>query len=218
MRVHLSTGVFLTFFLFLSLAVGAQPLMAAKVPAAVQAAAEKGLPTMLDAITDDIAQQFGFSGPEELKSASLGTPFQVFTISPEKILGYDGDTPVGDIISATDQWFFPVTVNGAVRTLLLVAKMDGQWQAVSIGSSGLGQEWETTLRQYDASKGYTHKLVRIYQATADFDLLGGVGPDKLLPLQAGRVALGIEKAEPTDPADIIFGLQEPVKQNIEDNK
>lgn len=216
MRAHLSTGVFLSFFICLSLAFGGQPLMAAEVPSAVQEAAEKGLPTMLQALPENIVQQFNFSSPEELSQASLGTPFQVFTIHPDEILNYDAGTPIGKIISETDHWFFPVTVNGEVRTLLTVAQMGGQWQAVSIGNAGLGQEWTDIVAQYDSSTGYTHKLVRIYQAKADFVLLGGVGGDKLLPLKAGRVALGVkEDAEPMDPAEVILELQGPVKENIE---
>ena len=219
MRAHLSTGVFLSFFICLSLIVGGQPLMAAEVPEAVQEAAEEGLPTMLQAIPDEAAKQLNFSSSDEFSLASLGTPFQVFTIHPEEILNYTAGTSIEAIISAKDQWFFPVTVSGEIRTLLTVAKVDGQWQAVSIGSAGLAQEWADTAAQYDASTGYTHKLVRIYQATADFVLLGGVGGDKLLPLKAGRVALGVkEDAEPSDPAEIIFGLQESVRKNIEASK
>jgi hypothetical protein len=216
MKAHLSRGVFFAFFICLSLAVGGQPLMAEEVPAAVQQAAKKGLPTFLNAIPDDNVQRFGFSVPEELKLATLGTPIRLYTIDPDEILNYSADKPIGDIISATDQWFFPVTVSGEVRTLLTVAQMGGKWQAVSIGSSALGQEWADTIAKYD-SMGYTdEKLVRIYQATADFVLLRGVGDDKLLPLKAGKVALGVkEDAKPSDPADIIFGLQVVVKQNIE---
>ena len=219
MRAHLSTGVFLGFFICLSLAVGGQPLMAAEVPAAVQQAAEEGLPTMLQAIPDEAAKQLNFSSSEELSLASLGTPFQVFTIHPDEILNYSAGTSIEAIISETDQWLFPVTVNGEVRTLLTVAQVGGQWQAGSIGSAGLAQEWTDAVAKYDASTGYTQKLVRIYQATADFVLLGGVGGDNLLPLKAGRVALGVkENAEPSDPAEIIFGLQESVRKNIEASK
>jgi hypothetical protein len=219
MRAHLSTGVFLSVLICSGLAVDSQPLMAAEVPSAVREAAEEGLPNMLEAIPDNIVQQFGFSSPEELNQASLETPFQVFTIHPDEILNHNASIPVGDITSETDQWFFPVTVGGEVRTLLTVAKEGDQWQAVSIGSAGLAQEWTNTLGQYDASTGYTHKLVRIYQATADFVLLGGFGGDKLLPLKAGKVTLGVkEDAEPSDPADIIFALQETVRKNIEASK
>lgn len=215
MRAYLSTGVFISFFICLSLAVGGQPLMAAEVPAAVQEAAEKGLPTMLQALPDNIVQQFNFSSPEELSQASLGTPFQVFTIHPDEILNYGAGTSIEAIISGTDQWFFPVTVNDQVRTLLAVARIGEQWQAVSIGSSGLGQQWTDTVAQYDSSAGYTHKLVRIYQAKADFVLLGGTGGDKLVPLDAGRIALGYRDAQPRDPAEVILELQGPVQENIE---
>jgi hypothetical protein len=209
-------GFFLSLFIFLTLVFGGQSLMAGEVPAEAQKAAEKGLPTILQTLPDNIVQQFGFSGPEELSLASLGSPFQVFTIHPAEILNYSADTPIGDIISGTDHWFFPVTVNGEVRTLLTVAQVGGQWQAVYIGSAGLGQQWAKTLAKYETSAGYTHTLVRIYQAKADFVLLGGIGGDKLLPLESGRVALGVKgDTEPRDPADIIFELQGPVQKNIE---
>ena len=219
MRVNLSSGVVLSFLILLSLAVGAQPLMAAKVPSAVQQAAVKGLPTMLQALPEEILDQFNFSSLEELSQAKLGTPFQVFTIPPEEILNYNAGTPIEEIVLETDHWLFPVTVGGDVRALLTVAQMGGQWQAVSLGSAGLGQEWADTAAKYKSSAGYTHKLVRIYQAAADFVLLGDATGNKLLPLKAGGVALRVEgDAEPRDPAEIIFELQGPVQKNIEESQ
>lgn len=216
MRAKLLPGVILSFLILCSLAAGVQPVMAEKVPSAVQAAAAKGLPTMLQALPEEILAQFNFTSSEELSRATLGTPFQVYTIPPEEILNYNAGTPIGQIISATDHWFFPVKVNGEVRTLLTVAMVDGKWQAVSIGSAGLAQEWTAVVAKYPSD---THKLVRIYQAAADFVLLGDAGSDELLPLKSGRIALGFAgDAEPMDPAEIIFKLQGTVQKNIEGAK
>ncbi len=219
MRGFLATVVFLSFFVLLSFATDGQPVMAEEVPPAVQEAAEEGLPVLLGVIQEKVLHQFNFSSPEELSQATLGTPFQVFTIYPETLLGYDGTKPIQEIISATDYWFFPVIVKGQVRTLLTVTKMGEQWEAAGIGSSGLGNEWVSKVAQYDSSAGYTHKLVRIYQAKADLLFLGGAEGDKLVPLESARVALESEgDFAPGEPADIIFKLQECVKQAIEGSK
>jgi hypothetical protein len=140
----------------------------------------------------------------------------MYTIDPQQIMDYEAGTPIGEIVSATDQWLFPVIVDGQVRTLLTVAKVGDAWQAVSVGASGLGQQWSATLEQYSPAAGYTHALVRIFQAKADFVLLGGAGGDNLLPLEAGRIALGdAGEAEPTDPDEVIPELQGAVQRNIE---
>ena len=216
MRSKLLPGVILSFLILFNLTAGVQLGLAEKVPSAVKAAAEKGLPTMLKALPQEVLAQFNFSSSEELDLASLGTPFQVYTIPPEEILNYNAGTPIGQIIFETDHWFFPVTVKGEVRTLLTVAKVEGKWQAVSIGSAGLAKEWTEVVAKYNS---YTLKLIRIYQAAADFVLLGDAGTDELLPMTSGRVALGYTgDAEPMDPAETIFKLQGAVQKNIEEAK
>lgn len=216
MKLQLTAGICLSFFILCCLAFGSQPLMAGEVPPAVEQAASEGLPVLLQAVPEKILSQFYFSGPEEIDQASLGTPFQVFTIDPQEILHYQEGTAIEAIVSATDHWFFPVTVDGQVRTLLTVAKMGDTWQAVTIGASGLGRQWSDTVTRFSPAAGYTHKLVRIYQAKADFVLLGGAGGDELLPLKAGRIALGggSGKVEPMDSANVIFELQGTVERNI----
>jgi hypothetical protein len=216
MKVHLTAGGCLSIFILCLLVFGRSPLMAAEVPPAVEKAATEGLPVFLEALPEDILSQFNFSGPEELDRATLGTPFQVYSIDPQDILDYDAGTPIDSIVYGTDQWLFPVTIDGQVRVLLEVANMKGTYQAVALGSAGLGQQWSNANEQYSSRDGYINTLVRIYQAKADFVLLGGAGGDKLLPLEAGRIALGgTGEVEPMNPADVISGLQETVKRNIE---
>jgi hypothetical protein len=216
MKVHLTAGVCLSIFILCLLVFGHQPLMAAEVPQAVQKAATEGLPVILDALPEDTLSQFNFSGFEELDRASLGTPFQVYSIHPQDILNYDAGTPIDSHVYATDHWLFPVTIDGQVRVLLEVANMQGTYQAVALGSAGLGQQWSNANEQYSARDGYINMLVRIYQAKADFVLLGGAGGNKLLPLEAGRIAMGdAAEAGPMDPAVVISALQGTVQRNIE---
>jgi len=158
-----------------------------------QAAAIKGLKSWLEVIPKSELGKYGFSKESELTQATLGDPFQVVSIQTQKILQYKGED-IADIISAADErWYFPVLVNGAFRTMLIVARKGNAYKVVGIGYSGLARELGTVRAQWPASRGYNVKLVRVYQAYSDFVLVEGGGEKSgLVPLESANRNLGLK--------------------------
>lgn len=192
-------------------------------PPEVLKAAEQGLISFLKAIPAAEREHYGFSATDNLSLAKLEEPFRVFTINPDKILNYKPAIELTSLVSATDLWFFPVSLAGTVRTILTVDKMEGQWQAVAIGSSGLAKQLEEVIQTYPKSAGYSFQFVRIYQARSDFVMLSRNEISKMVPLESARMALRIEAQKAAfenlqNPVQIIPKLKPLVRQNLQSDE
>ena len=188
-------------------------------PQEVVQAAMDGLGSFLKAIPTSDLRHYGFSDKEDLNQATLGKPFRVYTITPDKVLSYTPQMELFSIVSPTNLWFFPVLYRGEVRTILTVDKMKGKWKAVAIGSSGLARQLKKVEDKWPESEGYEHKFVRIYQARSDFVILSKEGTVEVTPLESARIALKIEKIREGvyglySPSDIIPKLIPIVRQNV----
>lgn len=189
----------------------AQEKLNNEAPAEVRSAAIKGLPTFLKTISKDDIKNYGFSKQEEVEHATLSDPFKVYTIEPEKILDYDDKTSVLEIISPTSLWEFPVMSKGTIRTLLTVDLMNGIWEAVGIGSSGLAKRWDFIMKNWPSVEGYEHIFVRVYQADSDFVILKHAGKIEMLSLMPWY---GTEENKTYEPSYILLRLQDSIRSNI----
>ena len=193
----------------------AAPVSAQDVPAAAKAAAENGFRPLLKAIPPSELAHFNFSNPAEVSQAVLGEGFRVYTIPPDLILNYDGNSSVQEMIRPTSLWFFPVVANGQVRTTITVDMVKGEYKAVSVGGSGVATEWALAQGKWPSSRGYKRVFVRIYQATADFVIVSDATQTKMAPMPAGRALLGAGEAALLDLPEVIPALQDAVRANID---
>lgn len=189
-------------------------------PPAVIQAANDGLGLFLNAIPPQDISHYGFSSTEEMTHATLGNPFRVYTITPDKIMSYSREMKLSSLLSETNLWFFPVLCRGEVRTLLTVDLMDGRWKAVAIGSSGLAKELPIAWNKWPRSEGYDHKFVRIYQAKSDFVMVSKESTNKMVPLTSAALALKLLDAKAErgyvshDIPEVILSLQPLVQEAL----
>jgi len=195
------------------------------VPTEAIAAAQAGLLSFLEPLTPEDMGHFGFAPGDKISDAILGTPFQLYTITPSKLLNAEDNTSVSSLISPTGQWFFPIVLNGTSRAILTVEKMDGEWQAVTMGRAGLAIEMEKLNRQWPKAKGYEPKLIAIYQAASYFFTILEVDSKNFTPLTfdgtgfAGyRQKTGPEYASTTSLSSMLGPLKETVEENINLNR
>ncbi len=159
-RAIIYTGFVLVFFLAFN-------VFAAPPPAAVEAA-RSGLPSFLDSIPPSEKANFGFPPAARLDQAVLGRPFKVYTITPPALAMYrEGDT-VNSLLSPTGMWFFPITWNGEMRSILTVSRVSGAWKAVAIGRSSLAGELQKVTKMWPSSAGYDPLLVMVFQTKEYF--------------------------------------------------
>ena len=133
---------------------GTVQLTSAMAPPEVQQAAQKGLSQFLTNIPALGLANQGFTSQEEIKAAALGTPFEMFTITPEALKSYKTGTRLSSLISTTNIWNFPVLVKGSPRTMLQVGVINGRWEGYNFGGGAfLPTRWQEMQTRASALLG-----------------------------------------------------------------
>lgn len=189
-------------------------------PPEVASAAEAGLQGFLQQIPQGDAADFGFSAGDTLQDAVLGAPFQLMAITPDAMAGYKGDTPVAAILTETGLWYFPVMLNGEPRTMLVVDRLDGVWQAVSLGNSNLARMLSAAGKRWPRSEAGSPLLIAVFQAKqyllalpqVDAQGLVSLSPDFAEGGQPRQAGLEMERSD-----EVIKRLLPMVMDNIRSN-
>lgn len=189
-------------------------------PDEVVRAARDGLSVFLAAIPEGELSFYGFANKDELKQATIGASFRIYTIAPDNILSYRGDADISSLLYATDHWVFLVTCSGKARVLLTVVPMEGIWEAVDLGGTSTAAELQEITDTWAASDGYDTKFIRIYQASSDFVLLTKDKASHLVPLKGAALVLGLIRKRETyeyreiNPSEILTKLGPVVKASL----
>ena len=92
-----------------------------------QKAAQAGLNEYLALIPQNELSFYGFTDKSELERATLGTPIASLFLKR------------GVLDSSHVLWLIPIFCDSSARSILSVDKIEGRWQAVSIGSAEIAQ-------------------------------------------------------------------------------
>lgn len=150
-------------------------------PISVTEAAQSGLQTYLARIPFGTMAEYGFYTAEEIKHASLGTPFLLHHISPEAIGTYREAQSLSALLTASELWYFPIMVQGRYAAMLVVEQSSAQSaRAVSFGYAPLATQLGTFFAEHPRKVKGGIVLVAVYQAR-EFLL---AGEDQLIALQA----------------------------------
>ena len=175
------------FFLCLPLATQAMDIPDSE----ILSTAEQGLKPYVAAIPPQHLPHFGFKEKAEADVAVLGQAFHVYTAPPSAVLD-DKASDLSAMAVSTTMWDFLILSGGKGVALLTVDKMGSKWVAVSIGGSGTAGQLSSLMEAWPVLKGYEYRLIRVFQASADFVeiSLGGrsVG---IVPLRSARIAMGL---------------------------
>ena len=121
------------------------------------AAARAGLARFLRLVPAAQTASYGFANRAEIDRARLAAPYRVVT-ADEK----------GESLVATEEWRFPIAVDGRYRALLTVAMMDGQLKAVNLGATGLATELAQLEKDRAVAPAARRLLLRLFSLRADF--------------------------------------------------
>jgi len=130
----------------------------------VQAVAAPSLQTFAHLVTKDNYRQMGFETPSDVGKATLDSPLIDFMVQLDQLKKYASGNKPEDLLAATGDIYFPVLVNGQVRSTITLAKVKDVWQAVSFGSSDFMTLVSTTLRENAKRTGLpyaAHFVVRV---------------------------------------------------------
>lgn len=101
---------------------------------------------------------FGFNSGEQVGNATLGEPIAVFTISDTDRKKYQTGQPLKPLLQATNEWIFPVVLDGSIRYMLPVRHV-GDAYVPGPGSRALAIVYEKIQQRWPASEGYHPQLV-----------------------------------------------------------
>lgn len=140
--------IIISLFIVLLLMVSQARAQETKVPIKeIQPVAQRSLETFSQLVTKDNYRQMGFESPEEVRSATLGTPIQDFMVRLDKLKKYEPGSRPDELLTATSQVIYPVLVKGQVRSSITLSKTKGSWQAVSFGGFNFVKLVSSTLME-----------------------------------------------------------------------
>lgn len=96
-------------------------------------AASSAIQTLQQAVTAQNFRALGFESADEVKRAALGQPLTQFDIGLDQLKSYKEGANVNSLLSASADTIFPVTVNGQVRSAVIVSKREGGYVPATFG-------------------------------------------------------------------------------------
>jgi len=164
--------------------------------AGAQVAAERGLAEYVQRKQRHAgagrAKALATEGTDDLARARIAGGFEVHTIAPDDMLAGRGE--LRQMAKGSGVWRFFAKIDGKPVGLVTVQRMDGRWQAVSFGATGLAQELAPLMERHGKLGAANLRFIRIHQAQTD--LLEVVSPTdqraRYAPLASARHALGNE--------------------------
>jgi hypothetical protein len=118
---------------------------------------------------------------------------------------------VASILTPIDQWYFPVMMGNQIRCFLVVDRMDGRWEAVSLGYVTLAKFMNQIRLSWAAEKGYNPVLIAVFQAKKYLVLIPEAG-ELLLPVSPAQTASG--SGQPVSGANQAAGILESLKPTV----
>jgi hypothetical protein len=115
--------------------------------------ANNQLPSILAFIPVDREHDYGFLNREEFHRASLGIPYQEYSLDSELPTGY---------------WRIPVTVDGENRALLRLIKDNGKWTFSGFGAAILANELGYFERSFGVTGPVSGRIVRDFKMQCDY--------------------------------------------------
>jgi hypothetical protein len=175
--------------------------------------AEKSLKMYIENI---IAQKnvanFGFKNAEEAQNAALGKPLRMRTLSFEGIQHYDSSQSIESLAVATVSYWFPVEIDGKIRTKMIIISREGKYIAGEFGQVqgplAIGSRLKMLPQIVETSKfrtPYSTELIWAPILKAYFLLIKGE-EKRLVPaiVHAEMLELSTEKAYPVKEVMVLL--------------
>jgi hypothetical protein len=179
-------------------------------PPEVLKSAQEGLQSFLSRVPLEARGHYGFTSSDDFQKARLGTAFNLYTMTPQSLLTYSADTSLTSLLSQTAMWYFPVMVHNEIRAILVVDRVDGQWQAVSLGYAELARALDRVGQRWPRAKGFHPQLIAVFQAKEYLVRVPEYSSTDLISIfPPGRELMG------SNAADVIERLKPVVKEAIQ---
>ena len=101
--------------------------------------ATDSLPALRQLVTSANAQAMGFRSPDEVGKAALLPPIQIYLVRLDQLRQYQAGQEPAALLSGGDRVFFPLAVDGEVRSSVELDKSRGGWRTAGFGNPTLAK-------------------------------------------------------------------------------
>lgn len=174
-------------------------------------------------VTEKNLANFGFESLEEARAARVGDPYQVMIIGLKDLKSYKAGTGARALLTDAKTLWFPVTVDGEIRTKLEIIQKDGKWVSGEFGGVRVPQkvamvedQLPKLLEAKDIKAPYELMLVRIPVLYATFLYIESAEGEFLVPtmVRPQRMKLRDSAVYTSDEVlSILAGLAKEIDEN-----
>lgn len=132
-------STFLSFCVFLLIGCS-QSKNEPKQPAQQQQEAANSAMNMLQQLVDEQNyKSLGFQSIDEVRKAQLGQPIEVYSVSLEKLKGYQAGQDPNSLLTPSAETIYPVIVSGNVRTGVTIVRKEQGYESSSFGKADIAK-------------------------------------------------------------------------------
>jgi hypothetical protein len=155
-------------------------------------------------------QSYGFQQADDISSAALGQAAVEFLVRLDQLRDYQPNKDAASLMSGGDKVVYPVTINGQVRSSIVVDKGASGWKAVAFGGPQLIRRFSEARSKVSAQDTAT---ILVNVASLGVYFLGEVrGGQLMLSALADQPDLNL-KAGSTEVASKIFAALAPIARS-----
>ncbi len=158
---------------------------------------------------------FNFKSVSEAKEAKLGDPYKILTLDLKSLQEYESGTPFKSIAKPTRKSWFPVEVNGQIRTKLEILEKDGKWIPGEFGGvktvreiASSKKQLPTLMRSRGISEGYKIALLQIPVMYATFFYIDSSQGEFLIPAMTSPQRFHLENGKMYSAKELLLKLKD----------
>ena len=212
---------YLIFFVvaFISTLLSADNIFSQEMMTVEQAAIKKAPGALEKYITNFINEKnfanFNFKSVKEAKTARLGDPYNILTLDLKSLQEYESGMQFNSIAKDTRKAWFPVEVNGQIRTKLEMLEKDGEWIPGEFGGVKTVQEIANSKRKLPTllasggiSGSYKIAILQIPIMYATFFYIEDSQGEFLVPAMINPQRFKIENGKLYKASEILLRLKD----------
>lgn len=161
------------------------------------------------------------SDVQDLRQATIGHGFPVYTIDPPQMLAGRGS--MQSMARQTGTWRFVIMLGGRAIGLATVEKTNGRFETVAYGGAVLAKDLDALAGHYGNADKSNLRFVRIFQARSDLlEVTAADGRARFAPMHSARESLMLQqraRKQGLAPADLLeeAELQQPLRSAVKQN-
>jgi hypothetical protein len=127
--------------------VASAQLKPAEIPKEAQDEAQRSLPVLHQMVTPETYKNLGFQSVDEASRATLGAPMRVLMVPLDRLKEYQPGAKIEEMLQDTNEVRYPVSVDGQVRTSVVMRQIEGKWQVARFGRPALTQSLDLVRKR-----------------------------------------------------------------------